>query len=47
MNDPSLLYLCVAAAVSAVLIAATLADRWRERKNHLSGGGNGNRSDAS
>jgi hypothetical protein len=38
MDDPSVIYLCVAAGCAAlffaVLIVATLADRWRERKIH-------------
>jgi hypothetical protein len=40
MDGPSILYLCVAAGCVAlfcvVLVAATLADSWRERNCHLS-----------
>jgi hypothetical protein len=50
MDDPSVLYPCVAAGCvalfCAVLIAATLADRWREKTGHLPGGANRHRPDA-
>jgi hypothetical protein len=50
MDDPSVLYPCVAAGCvalfCAVLIAATLADRWREKTGHLRDGANRHRPDA-
>ncbi|MGF6596741.1 hypothetical protein P3T23_001452 [Paraburkholderia sp. GAS448] len=50
MDDPAVLDLYVAlgcvALFCAVLTAAILAGRRRERTGHLLGGGNRNRSDA-
>jgi hypothetical protein len=50
MDNPEMLYLYLAlgciALFCAVLTAATLADKSRERKSHLPGGGNRRRPDA-